>query len=84
MTTSGRAATFRERLRRGDRLLGTWVETPHPALIEILGAAPLDCLCVTRSMLHSIEATSTSQCWPRARRICPYWCASRVGTHPKS
>ncbi len=29
-----------------DRLLGTFVETPHPAVVEVLGAAPLDCLCI--------------------------------------
>ena len=46
MSTPTRAATFRERLRRGDRLLGTFVKTPHPAIVEVLGHAPLDCLCL--------------------------------------
>lgn len=40
------APGFRERLRRGDRLLGTFVKTPHPAVIEVLSHAPLDCLCI--------------------------------------
>jgi 2-keto-3-deoxy-L-rhamnonate aldolase RhmA len=41
-----RLGTFRERLRAGDRLLGTFVKTPHPAVVEVLGHAPLDCVCL--------------------------------------
>ena len=46
MMSNTRAATFRERLRRGDRLLGTFVKTPHPVVVEVLTQAPLDCLCI--------------------------------------
>ena len=46
MNTLNRSATFRERLRRGDRLLGTFVKTPHPVAVEVLCHAPLDCLCL--------------------------------------
>lgn len=46
MTATTRLATFRDRLRRGDRLLGTFVKTPHPSIVEVLGSTPLDCLCI--------------------------------------
>ncbi len=35
---------FRERLRRGDLLSGTWVKTPHPHVVEVLAYSALDCL----------------------------------------
>ncbi|MGX1307275.1 2-keto-3-deoxy-L-rhamnonate aldolase RhmA [Amorphus suaedae] len=37
-------AAFRARLLAGDRLVGTFVKTPSPAVIEILGQAGLDFL----------------------------------------
>ena len=37
-------ASFRARLLSGDRLLGTFVKTPVPAVIEILGQSGLDFL----------------------------------------
>jgi 2-keto-3-deoxy-L-rhamnonate aldolase RhmA len=36
--------TFRERLRAGDLLTGTWVKTPHPHIVEVLALSPLDVL----------------------------------------
>jgi 2-keto-3-deoxy-L-rhamnonate aldolase RhmA len=33
-------------LRARERLLGTFIKTPHPAVIEVLGATTLDCLCI--------------------------------------
>ena len=36
--------TFRERLRAGELLAGTWVKTPHPNVVEVLGLSPLDLL----------------------------------------
>lgn len=36
--------TFRERLRAGDLLAGTWVKTPHPHIVEVLSLTSLDCL----------------------------------------
>jgi 2-keto-3-deoxy-L-rhamnonate aldolase RhmA len=36
--------SFRERLRRGEVLAGTWIKTPHPHVVEVLALSPLDCL----------------------------------------
>ena len=36
--------TFRDRLRAGDLLAGTWVKTPNPIIVEVLTLTPLDCL----------------------------------------
>ena len=33
-----------ERLRRGEPLVGTWVKTPHPHVVEVLGLSALDLL----------------------------------------
>jgi 2-keto-3-deoxy-L-rhamnonate aldolase RhmA len=35
---------FRDRLRSGDLLSGTWVKTPHPHVVEVLSFSNLDCL----------------------------------------
>jgi 2-keto-3-deoxy-L-rhamnonate aldolase RhmA len=35
---------FRERLRAGELLSGTWVKTPHPHVVEVLAFSPLDVL----------------------------------------
>ena len=35
---------FRDRLRAGDLLAGTWVKTPHPHVVEVLSLSPLDLL----------------------------------------
>lgn len=36
--------TFRDRLRAGEVLSGTWVKTPNPIVVEVLALTPLDCL----------------------------------------
>ncbi len=36
--------SFRNRLRTGDVLSGTWVKTPHPHVVEVLALSPLDVL----------------------------------------
>ena len=36
--------SFRDRLRNGDLLAGTWVKTPHPHGVEVLSLSSLDCL----------------------------------------
>lgn len=46
MTSVPRIASFRERLQRAERLVGTFVKTPHPHVIEVLALSPLDCLCL--------------------------------------
>jgi 2-keto-3-deoxy-L-rhamnonate aldolase RhmA len=35
---------FRDRLRGGELLSGTWVKTPHPHVVEVLALSPLDVL----------------------------------------
>ena len=36
--------SFRERLRDGALLTGTWVKTPSPIVVEVLALSALDCL----------------------------------------
>jgi 2-keto-3-deoxy-L-rhamnonate aldolase RhmA len=36
--------TFRDRLRAGDLLSGTWIKTPHAHVVEVLSLSPLDVL----------------------------------------
>lgn len=36
--------SFRERLRTGELLAGTWIKTPHPHVVEVLSLTSLDCL----------------------------------------
>jgi 2-keto-3-deoxy-L-rhamnonate aldolase RhmA len=40
------AAEFRRRLLARELLVGTFVKTPHPSVIEVLGCSPLDCICL--------------------------------------
>jgi len=40
------SATFRARLRAREVLIGTFVKTPSPVVVELLGLTPLDCLCL--------------------------------------
>ena len=37
---------FKQRIAAGDALLGTFVKTPHPHIVEVLATAGLDCLCI--------------------------------------
>ena len=36
--------SFRDQLRAGDLLAGTWIKTPHPHVVEVLSLTSLDCL----------------------------------------
>lgn len=36
--------SFKEELRAGKLLAGTWVKTPHPHVVEVLSLSSLDCL----------------------------------------
>lgn len=38
--------TFAQRLADGEFLLGTFVKTPSPIVVEVLGLTALDCLCL--------------------------------------
>lgn len=40
------AADFKARLVAGEPLLGTFVKTPHPSVVEVLAQTALDCLCL--------------------------------------
>jgi len=40
----GGGMSLRDRLRAGETLAGTWVKTPHPHVVEVLGLSPLDLL----------------------------------------
>ena len=40
------AEAFKARLRAREPLLGTFVKTPHPAIIEVLATTALDCICL--------------------------------------
>ena len=35
---------FKQRLAAGDLLVGTWIKTPHPTVVEVLSLTSLDCL----------------------------------------
>lgn len=39
-------ASFRARLRAGERLVGTFVKTPSPVVAEVLALTPLDCVVI--------------------------------------
>lgn len=38
--------SFRRRLLAGERLIGTFIKTPSPIVVEVLGLTKLDCLCL--------------------------------------
>ncbi len=40
------SVTLAERLRSREQLTGTWVKTPHPHVVEVLGLTPLDLLVI--------------------------------------
>ncbi len=40
------APSFRERLLSGERLIGTFVKTPSPIVVEVLSLTGLNCLCI--------------------------------------
>ena len=37
---------FKSRIASGDVLLGTFIKTPHPHVVEVLASTDLDCLCI--------------------------------------
>ena len=40
------ARTFKQRLRAGERLIGTFLKTPAPIVCEVLGLSELDAVCL--------------------------------------
>jgi staphyloferrin B biosynthesis citrate synthase len=41
-----RGVSFKARLAGGEPLLGTFIKTPHPHVVEVLAGTGLDCLCL--------------------------------------
>jgi 2-keto-3-deoxy-L-rhamnonate aldolase RhmA len=57
---------FRDRLRAGELLSGTWVKTPHPHVVEVLSFSSLDCLVLDAE--HApFDRASLDQCILAAR-----------------
>lgn len=46
MSAPAQWAEFKVRLRAREPLLGTFVKTPHPAIVEVLATTSLDCICL--------------------------------------
>lgn len=46
MSSASRIENFRSRLLGGKGLIGTFVKTPHPSIVEIIGRSSLDCVCI--------------------------------------
>ena len=38
--------SLKSRIAQGEVLLGTFLKTPHPHIVEVLGGSGLDCLCI--------------------------------------
>ena len=38
--------SLKSRIAAGDALLGTFLKTPHPHIVEVLASSGLDCLCI--------------------------------------
>jgi 2-keto-3-deoxy-L-rhamnonate aldolase RhmA len=38
--------TFKEKIASGEPVLGTFVKTPHPHIVEVLASGGLDCICL--------------------------------------
>ena len=38
--------SLKSKIAAGETLLGTFLKTPHPHIVEVLGGAGLDCLCI--------------------------------------
>lgn len=64
-------ARFKARLTAGEPLVGSFIKTPHPTLIEVLGATGLDFLVLDGE--HSpFDRTSIDACMLAARAVgCP-------------
>ena len=53
--------TFKQRLRAGEPLVGSWIKTPSPMICEVLGKTALDTLCLDAE--HSpFDRANLDQC----------------------
>ena len=58
--------SFRDQLRAGELLAGTWVKTPHPHVVEVLSLSSLDCLVLDAE--HApFDRAALDQCIMAAR-----------------
>ncbi len=58
--------SFRDQLQAGGLLVGTWVKTPHPHVVEVLALSALDCLVLDAE--HApFDRTSLDLCILAAR-----------------
>jgi 2-keto-3-deoxy-L-rhamnonate aldolase RhmA len=58
--------TLKERLAAGDLVVGSFIKTPHPAIVEVLGQSALDCLVLDAE--HApFDRTQLDQCILAAR-----------------
>jgi staphyloferrin B biosynthesis citrate synthase len=39
-------SVFKDRLGKGEMILGTFVKTPHPHVVEVLATSNMDCVCL--------------------------------------
>ena len=46
MKSAGTQRVLKERLAAGETIVGTFVKTPSPIVVEVLGLTALDCLCL--------------------------------------
>lgn len=59
-------AGFKTRLGSGRPVVGTWVKTPHPIIVEVLGQSALDCIVLDAE--HApFDRGSLDQCIAAAR-----------------
>jgi 2-keto-3-deoxy-L-rhamnonate aldolase RhmA len=76
MTSRPRIAAFREHLRAGRPLVGTFLKTPSAAMSEILGKSGLDCVCIDaehapfdRSALDAVLLAARAEDLPSLVRV---------------
>ena len=71
-----RCASFKDRLRQGEYLVGTFQKTPHFHITEVLGMTPLDVVCLDaehapfdRQSLDQCQAIARANDFPAVERI---------------
>lgn len=67
---------LRQRLLNGDRVVGTFVQTPHPAVCEVLGSLGWDAVCLDCE--HSAIGLGEVESLVRAADVSGVACLARV------
>lgn len=63
---NGRVRSLKDRVRAGELVVGTWVKTPHPVIVEVLSLTELDCLVLDAE--HApFDRTTLDTCLMAAR-----------------